>query len=158
MSQIRVEPGEDMLGFGCACCGSDGGVRGFIYDNEDPLAIYYAEAGGMSNMPVVLVGIAMGAWEAGTTKSQRTAIVFACSKPDNAPRQTVPTTPFLLGFPEFPLLGETIEPEVAPEHKDYARLLELCDALIDNDARFMHLRNDPVARRRFVADAPSAEP
>jgi len=100
----------------------------------------------------------MGAWEAGTTKSQRTAIVFACSKPDNAPRQTVPTTPFLLGFPEFPLLGETIEPEVAPEHKDYARLLELCDALIDNDARFMHLRNDPVARRRFVADAPSAEP
>jgi hypothetical protein len=158
MGQIKVEPGEDMLGYGCACCGGDGGVRGFVYDGEDPLAIYYAESGGMANMPVVLIGVAIGAWEADTTKAQRSCIVFACRKPEGAPREMTPTIPYLLGFPEFPMLATVIEPENAKDHPDYARLVDVCDEIIAKDARFTHLRNDPAARRaRFAADAPTPE-
>ena len=125
---------------------------------DDPLAIYYAESGGMANKPVVLIGVAIGAWEADTTKAQRSCIVFACSKPEGAPRQMTPTIPYLLGFPEFPMLATVIEPENAADHPDYQRLVEVCGEIIANDARFMHLRDDPAARRaRFAADAPASE-
>lgn len=152
--EFRVEMAEDpMAGYGCACCSGDGGARGFVYDGEDPLAVYFAEAGGMSNKPVVLIGVVIGKWEGETTTADRDCFVFACSKDDKGLEKT-PTIPYLLAYPEFPALGTKIEPESAMEHPVFTKASAVVDTIIDKDHRFYHLRPDDAPRRsRFAADA-----
>ncbi|MGE3248219.1 MAG: hypothetical protein AB7F96_21625 [Beijerinckiaceae bacterium] len=150
----RIETAEDPMGagYGCPCCSGDGGARGFVYEGETPLAVYFAEAGGMSNKPVVLIGIVIGKWEGDTKTADRDCFVFAVSK-DAGKTEIVPTIPYLLAYPEFPALGTKVEPEVAPDHAGFARASAVLDAIIDGDYRFLHLRGDDAPRRsRFAAD------
>jgi hypothetical protein len=154
-SPYRIEVAEDPMssGYGCACCSGDGGARGFVYNGEEPLAVYFAEAGGMSNKPVLLIGMVIGKWEGDTKTEDRACFVLACSKEDGK-LEKVPTIPYLLAYPEFPALGVKVEPEVAEEHAEFARIIAVADAIIDQDYRFYHLRPDDAPRKsRFAADA-----
>ncbi len=151
---FRIEPADDpaSAGYGCPCCSGDGGARGFVYDGEDPLAVYFAEAGGMSNKPVVLIGMVIGKWEGDTTTADRDCFVFAVAKEAGKVEKT-PTIPYLLAYPEFPALGTKVEAEAAPAHAGYARAKAVLDAIINGDHRFYHLRPDDAPRRsRFAAD------
>lgn len=151
---LRIETAEDpMDGYGCACCAGDGGARGFVYDGEEPLAVYFAEAGGMSAKPVVLIGVVIGKWEGETTTADRSCFVFACAK-DGAASEKTPTIPYLLAYPEFPALGVKVEPEEAGAHPRFAQASAVIDAILDGDPRFYHLRPDDAPRRsRFSASA-----
>jgi len=140
-------------GYGCPCCSGDGGARGFVYEGENPLAVYFAEAGGMASKPVLLVGVVIGKWEGDTQKEDRNCFVLACAKEGGELTKT-PTIPYLLAYPEFPALGTKIEPENASEHGEFDRVNAVVDAIIDQDHRFYHLRPDDAPRRsRFAADA-----
>jgi hypothetical protein len=151
---LKVEPAEDPMREGCACCEGGGGVRGFVYEGEEPCAVYFAESGGMANKPVVLIGLAIGRWGSDADVNERACVVFACSA-DEGSAQIRPTIPYLLSFPEFRTLGVGVEPEQAEAHVNYPRMREALDAIIAQDPRLAHLRADPAARRpRFSADAP----
>lgn len=153
MSRYKIEPAEEMTGYGCACCNGDGGARGFVYDGETPLAVYFAEAGGMSSKPVVLFGIAIGKWEGETKREDRAILAFGCSKREGE-LEMEPTIPYLLAYPEFAMLGEKVQPEEAAGHAEFQRAQDIIDAVVDQDPRFSHLRPDNAPRRsRFVADA-----
>lgn len=156
MSRFKIEPAEEMTGYGCACCNGDGGARGFVYEGETPLAVYFAEAGGMSSKPVVLIGAVIGKWEGETKKEDRVCLAFACSKTDGKFSKE-PTIPYLLAYPEFVALGQKVQPEEAREHAEFERVSAIVDAIIDQDSRFFHLRPDDAPRKsRFTADAPEA--
>ncbi len=151
---LKVEPAEDPMAAGCACCDGGGGLRGFVYEGDEPCAVYFAESGGMANKPVVLIGFAIGRWGADADMTERACVVFACSAGEGA-TQIKPTLPYLLAFPEFRTLGVGVEPEEAEGHPNYARMREALDAVIAQDPRLAHLRADPAARRpRFSADQP----
>ncbi len=153
MSRFKIEPAEEMTGYGCACCNGDGGARGFVYEGETPLAVYFAEAGGMASKPVVLIGTVIGKWEGDTTKDDRVCLAFACSKTDGKLAKE-PTIPYLLAYPEFTMLGEKVQPEEAAGHAEFERAREIVDAIVDQDSRFFHLRPDDAPRKsRFTADA-----
>jgi len=146
---LRIEPVEDPMAPGCPCC-SDGGLRGFVYDAEEPHSVYFAESGGMGAKPVVLIGIATGRWAADAPASERACIVFACQKGEGE-LDARPTIPYLLSFPEFAQLGAGIEAEAAAEHPFYGRLRETLDAIVRQDARLAHLRSTRDRGSRFSA-------
>lgn len=146
---LRIEQVEDPMAAGCPCC-SDGGLRGFVYDDEEPHSVYFAESGGMGAKPVVLIGIATGRWAADAPASERACIVFACSKGARE-LEAKPTIPYLLAFPEFKQLGEGIEPETAAAHAHYERLRATLDAIIAQDQRLAHLRSGRDGASRFSA-------
>ena len=146
---LRVEPIEDPLAPGCPCC-SEGGLRGFVYDDEQPHAVYFAESGGMGTKPVVLIGVAAGRWAQDAPMEERACLVFACTK-GTADVDAKPTIPHLLAFPEFKQLGVGVEPENAERHPMYAAMRTTLDAIIAQDARLAHLRPGRAASR-FVAD------
>jgi hypothetical protein len=143
---LKVEPIEDANAPGCPCCG-DGGLRGFVYEDEEPHSVYFAESGGVSASPVVLIGIATGRWAADAPAGERACFVFACSR-SNKGLETKPTIPYLLSFPEFKQLGVAIEPEVSSEHPMHERALQTLADIVTNDHRLAHLRSG----RRFSAD------
>jgi len=136
---------------GCPCCTGEGGLRGFVYDVDEPVAVYFAEAGGMASKPVVLIGLAIGKWGSESPKTDRACAVFACAKGD-AETEVKPTIPYMLAFPEFPSLGVGVEPEEAPAHALYPRMRETVDAIVSQDPRLAHLRPDSARGSRFVAD------
>src|SRR5690606_965963 len=105
---LRIEPIEDPMAPGCPCCG-EGGLRGFVYDGEEPHSVYFAESGGMGARPVVLVGLATGRWAADAPAGERACFVFACTRGDGG-LEVKPTIPYLLAFPEFKQLGDGVEP------------------------------------------------
>ncbi len=143
---LRIETIEDPLAPGCPCCG-EGGLRGFVYDADEPHSVYFAESGGMGAKPVVLIGIATGRWAADAPKEERACFVFACSKVgDDA--ETKPTIPYLLAFPEFKQLGAGVEPEEMEAHPMFAQARATLDAIIAQDERLAHLRS---GRPRFAA-------
>lgn len=148
---LRVEPAQDEDAAGCPCC-EGGGLRGFVFENETPHSVYFAESGGMANKPVILIGIVTGRWASDADLNERIGLVFACSQSDDGP-DIRPTIPALLAFPEFRTLGVGIEPEQAQAHTSFALLRSILDAIIAQDARLAHLRADPAQRRpRFIAD------
>jgi hypothetical protein len=154
-SPYRIETAEDPMsdGYGCPCCSGDGGARGFVYEGEEPLAVYFAEAGGMASKPVLLIGVVIGKWEGDTTTADRACMVLACAREDGKLAKT-PTIPYLLAYPEFPALGVKVDPETAAEHGEFTRINTIIDAIIDQDHRFYHLRPDDAPRKsRFAADA-----
>lgn len=144
---LKVDPIEDSTAPGCPCC-SDSGLRGFVYEGETPHSVYFAESGGMSASPVVLVGVAIGRWASDAPATERACFVFACSKSE-AGLVAKPTIPYLLSFPEFKQLGVAVEPDVARTHAMHAQVRETLDAIIAQDHRLAHLRS---GRPRFVAD------
>ena len=146
---LRIEPLEDPMAAGCPCC-SEGGLRGFVYDGEEPHSVYFAESGGMGAKPVVLIGIATGRWAADAPASERACIVFACTK-GASELEAKPTIPYLLAFPEFKQLGEGIEPKSAASHAHYERLRATLDAIVAQDARLAHLRPGREGVSRFSA-------
>ena len=148
---LRVDPANDETAAGCPCC-DGGGLRGFVYEGDEPHSVYFAESGGMSNKPVILIGIITGRWASDADMTERAGLVFACSQSDDGP-DIRPTIPALLAFPEFRSLGVGIEPEQAQNHARFAVLRQTLDAIIAQDPRLAHLRRDPAQRRpRFVAD------
>lgn len=144
---LRIEPLDDPMAAGCPCCG-EGGLRGFVYDGDEPHSVYFAESGGMGAKPVVLVGVATGRWAADAPAEERACIVFACSKGDRG-LEANPTIPYLLAFPEFKQLGVGVEPEQASKHPMYTRMRASLDAIVEHDPRLAHLRG---GRPRFSAD------
>lgn len=144
---LKVDPIDDPAALGCPCC-SDSGLRGFVYEEETPHSVYFAESGGMSASPVVLIGIALGRWAADAPAAERACFVFACSKSD-AGLIAKPTIPYLLSFPEFKQLGIAVEPDESQTHALHAQVRETLDAIIAQDHRLSHLRG---GRQRFVAD------
>ena len=153
MSRYRIEVAEELMGPGCACCTGDGGARGFVYDNDDPRVVYFAEAGGYGGKNVVLMGLVIGKWEGETKKEDRASFCFAVSREHDAV-QREPTIPYLLAFPEFPMLGEKVAPEDAAAHPGYGEAIAVCDAIIAGDHRFWHLRGEAAPRNaRFSAEA-----
>ena len=146
---LRVEPIEDPLAAGCPCC-SEGGLRGFVYDDEQPHAVYFAESGGMGTKPVVLIGVAAGRWAEDAPMEERVCFVFACTK-GAAEIDAKPTIPYLLAFPEFKQLGLGVEPEDAERHPMFGAMRATLDAIVAQDARLAHLRPGR-AGSRFVAD------
>lgn len=143
---LRIEPIEDPMAPGCPCCG-EGGLRGFVYDGEEPHSVYFAESGGMGARPVVLVGLATGRWAADAPAGERACFVFACSRGDGG-LEVKPTIPYLLAFPEFKQLGDGVEPETASQHAMHERARKTLDAILEQDIRLAHLRN---GRSRFAA-------
>jgi len=144
---LRIEAIDNPLEAGCPCCG-EGGLRGFVYDGEEPHSVYFAESGGMGAKPVVLIGVATGRWASDAPVDERACFVFACSKTDKG-LESKPTIPYLLAFPEFKQLGAGVEPDVASEHALYARAIATLDIIIEQDTRLAHLRSQ---RSRFSAD------
>lgn len=153
MSRYRVEFAEENFGPGCACCAGEGGARGFVYDGEDPLCVYFAEAGGYGGKHVVLMGLVIGKWEGETKKEDRQGFCFAVSR-DAGVLTLEPTIPYLLAYPEFVMLGDKVEPENAREHAGFAQAQEICLAIIEGDHRFWHLRGEEAPRSaRYATDA-----
>jgi hypothetical protein len=144
---LRVEAIEDPMAPSCPCCG-DGGLRGFVYDSEEPHSVYFAESGGVGAKPVVLIGIATGRWAADAPAAERACFVFACSKGASG-MEAKPTIPYLLSFPEFKQLGAGVEPESESDHPMHTRARATLEAIIDQDRRLAHLRG---GRSRFQAD------
>jgi hypothetical protein len=144
---LKIEPIEDAMSPGCACCG-EGGLRGFVYEDEEPHSVYFAESGGMGAKPVVLVGVATGRWASDAPQDERVCAVFACSMEESG-LLARPTIPYLLSFPEFKQLGVGIEAEDLPQHAEHPRLRAVLDAIIAQDDRLRHLRS---GRARFSAD------
>lgn len=144
---LRIDPIEDPMAPGCPCCG-EGGLRGFVYDGDEPHSVYFAESGGIGAKPVVLIGVATGRWAADAPVGERACFVFACSRND-ADLDAKPTIPYLLSFPEFKQLGVGVEPESAADHALHERARETLTAIIAQDHRLAHLRS---GRSRFSAD------
>jgi hypothetical protein len=144
---LKVDPIEDPAAPGCPCC-SDSGLRGFVYEEETPHSVYFAESGGMSANPVVLIGIALGRWASDAPATERACFVFACSKSETG-FSAKPTIPYLLSFPEFKQLGVAVEPADSQTHAMHGQVRETLDAIITQDRRLSHLRG---GRQRFVAD------
>lgn len=144
---LKVDPIEDPAAPGCPCC-SDGGLRGFVYQDDEPHSVYFAESGGMSASPVVLIGIALGRWASDAPAAERACFVFACSKGD-AGLVAKPTIPYLLAFPEFKQLGQPVEPADVPSHALHSQVRDTLDAIVAHDHRLAHLRG---GRQRFAAD------
>jgi hypothetical protein len=151
MTLLRVEPAEDALAAGCPCC-EGGGLRGFVFADEEPHAVYFAESGGMGSKPVILIGLAMGRWASDAARDERACLVFACT-PDDAGGEAriTPTLPALLAFPEFRDLGAPVEVEEAQAHPRYDAFRACLSAVIAQDDRLAHLRAR-AGRRRFSAD------
>jgi hypothetical protein len=132
-SSLFVQPTEDGSG-GCPCCAGDQGMRGFVYDGEEPLAVYLVEPIGISGYPMIRLGLVIGEWAKKTTEDDRVAFCFSCRPVDGAAELT-PDVPYLGAFPELTMLGRELTREALAADPALPRYREVALAVIEQDPR-----------------------
>ena len=151
MGRFTVRPNEEDEVISCSCCACMPGVRGFVYEGEEALAVYFAEPSGMINFPMLRLGLVVGKWAGETTVDDRVSAAFSC-RPGPV---LEPIDPYLATFPEITFLGQKAMAADLPGRPDYDRFRELAEAVIAEDPRLAEMR--PAGARkhsRFVADSP----
>ena len=152
MGRFTVRPNEEDEVISCSCCAGMPGVRGFVYEGDEALAVYFAEPSGMINFPMLRLGLVVGKWAGETTVDDRLSAAFSCR-----PGPTLePIDPYLPTFPEMSFLGQKVMGAELADHEKHQLFHEIAIAVIDEDPRLAEMRPATGARRhsRFVADSP----
>ena len=151
MGRFTVRPNEEDEVISCSCCAGMPGVRGFIYDGEEALAVYFAEPSGMISFPMLRLGLVVGKWAGDTQTSDRASVAFSC-RPGPV---LEPIDPYLATFPEIAFLGEKVMAADVAGRADFSLFRELAEAVIDEDPRLGEMRPGGARKHRtFVADSP----
>ena len=138
MNGLSVEPAEDELG-GCACCTDSVGLRGFVYENGVPRAVYFVEPIGAPNFPMIKLGIVAGEWSRGSPVSTRSRCALLC-KPTQAGPQIKLFEADLLAFPEYEKLGLPLSSAELSKSLQLDNFIEIARAVIDQDLRLAAIR------------------
>lgn len=154
MQPLVVRPAEDDLFASCACCAGEAGVRGFVYEGEEPRAIYFAEALGMPHFPLIKLGVALGAWDKGARAQDRVRFAFLC-KPTPAGPDMEPAEPELAGAPELSLMAAPVTAADLASHPQMETFRQTAKAIIEQDWRLVAIKGGEAAapRRKFSAEA-----
>jgi len=151
MGVLRIQPNEEDQVISCSCCAGMPGVRGFVYEDEQALAVYFAEPSGMINYPMLRLGLVVGRWEGNTLASDRLALALSC-RPGPVLEWI---DPYLPTFPELSFLGEKLMAKEASQHAQAAQFQTIAKAIIAEDPRLEEMRTNKKPRHRvFVADGP----
>ena len=79
MTKITIEPGEAKEPTYCECCGNKTEtVHGFVYNNNDAFAVYFASWTIGHSSKAVTIAIGLGDWGEGATPKQRHSIGLEC--------------------------------------------------------------------------------
>ncbi len=128
------------------------GVRGFVYEGEEALAVYFAEPSGMINFPMLRLGLVVGLWSGDTMASDRLSLAYSVRPGRDAP-VLEPIDPYLPTFPEMSFLGDKVLKDELAAHADAAKFREIAQAIIEHDPRLGEMRGaDKPRHRTFVAD------
>ena len=153
MGVYRVEPAEGDLAAACSCCVGEPGLRGFVYEDEAPRAVYFVEPLGVPKHPLAKLGLALGEWAPGSPNTKRIAFAFTC-KPSETGVLLTPSAPKMLMFPELAMLGLPLQPAALAAHADLAVFHALARAVIEQDWRLAPIRRlGDSTPRRFSAEA-----
>src|SRR5690606_22413432 len=120
----------------CSCCAGMPGVRGFVYENETALAVYFAEPSGMVNFPMLRLGLVVGKWAGDSVSSDRVSLAFSC-RPGPVLEAIDPHLPT---FPEMAFLGEKLLAGDMAAHPDAAKFRAIAEAVIAEDPRLGEMR------------------
>ncbi len=149
MGVLRIQPNEEDQISSCSCCAGMPGVRGFVYEDEEALAVYFAEPSGMINFPMLRLGLVVGRWEGNTLASDRVALAFSC-RPGPLLEWI---DPYLPTFPELAFLGEKLMGDKASQHALAEKFQTIAKAIIEDDPRLEEMRTNKKPRHRvFKAD------
>ncbi len=79
MAKITIEPGEAKESTYCECCGNKTEtVYGFVYNNNDAYAVYFASWTIGHLERGVTMAIGLGGWAEGGIPDQRRSVGFEC--------------------------------------------------------------------------------
>ena len=120
------------------------GVRGFVYENDEALAVYFAEPSGMINFPMLRLGLVVGNWAGETLQSDRESVAFSV-RPGP---QLEPIDPYLPTFPEINFLGEIVLKDALAAHLKAETFRAIAQAVIADDPRLGEMRNGDKPRHR----------
>jgi hypothetical protein len=128
------------------------GVRGFVNEGDETLAVYFIEPCGMANFPMLRLGLVIGPRAVDAIASDRISVAFSC-RPGPVLN---PIDPHLPTFPEVAALGVPLLAEQTSAHPDAARFHAIAKTIIADDPRLGDMRPDagPPRHRvtRFRAD------
>jgi len=128
------------------------GVRGFVNDGDETLAVYFVEPCGMVNFPMLRLGLVIGPWAVDAIASDRISVAFSC-RPGPVLN---PIDPYLPTFPEVTALGVPLLAAQASGHPDAARFHAIAKCIIADDPRLGEMRTDAGSTHhratRFRAD------
>ncbi len=151
VSRFVVKPNEEDEVISCSCCAGMPGVRGFVYEGEEALAVYFAEPSGMINFPMLRLGLVVGLWAGDTMASDRVSVAWSV-RPGPV---LEPIDPYLPTFPEMSFLGTAVMKDDLLGHVDVETFREIARAVIAEDPRLGEMRGRGKPRHRtFVADSP----
>jgi len=135
MTTLRVEPaGEDNVAQ-CACCGAQSrSVHGFVYNDDDAYAIYYAGWSDTHPEKGVSIAIAVGEWSEGSSPADRTSVGI-----------TAKSTPSAIEFSVLngdespwaytPLFGQMLDRDRALTHPRLKEIFHVAEHVVRDDER-----------------------
>jgi hypothetical protein len=150
MGDYRVEPADGGLA-GCACCAGEAGLRGFVFEDGVPRAVYFVEPLGMPNYPLAKLGMAIGDWSPGAAASARLSLGFLI-RPGSPNAELSASDAKLSGFPELPMLGRPVAGDELGAHERRAEFEALARVIVAQDWRLEPLRGGLGSGSRFSAE------
>ena len=127
---LEIEVGEDETPQTCHCCGEVGSSgHGFVYENGDAHAVYYAAWSDAHPERGVSLAIALGEWSDDSTPADRTCVGiqafegerdvhFRFVEPEDSP------------WPNTDLLGPMLRRDLALHHDMRQHFLKLAELVV----------------------------
>lgn len=135
MARITIEPGEAHEATSCECCGNKTEtVHGFVYNNDDAYAVYFASWTIGHSERGVTMAIGLGEWGDGAASSQRRSIGLQCRTTDDEIQFMViepDQSPW--GRKEF--LGRMLPRETALQDSAIKEFFQIAERVVDDDPR-----------------------
>jgi len=156
MATLNVEPLEDAMPLGCPCCTPmPSGLRGLVYEDKTPHAIYSARPSRFDDGPM-LMSITVGRWEEKTTAADRKTVALTCfSRPDGPEIRAADFD--AAGWPDMVGVGQPLSRSELEHDADYAAIIRLARAIMHQDRRVAMLAVGPLpGHGGFRADGPGA--
>lgn len=154
MTVFNVEPLQDEMALGCPCCEpGPSGLRGLVYEDKTPHALYSAKPSRISGGPLLMT-VTVGPWQRENSFRDRKTVALTCVRRANgldvqAAEFDMDVWADMMGQ-GIPLTRSELEHDA-----DYAQIVRLARAIVNQDRRLAALAaGTPPTHGRFSADGP----
>lgn len=133
MSRLSLEPIDRLKPFHCPCCGREAqSGQGYVFEDERPLAIYFATLHDAENKNGVALAIGIGEWSDDGSRQCCTAMGIDVGSTDSEFRMRV-VEPEESPWAKTKVLGPLLSREQALIHPLKTKIFEIADHIVTND-------------------------
>jgi hypothetical protein len=142
VARITIEPGEAKEPTYCECCGNKTlTVHGFVYNNNDAYAVYFASWTIGHLERGVTMAIGLGQWGEGATPNQRRSVSLECRTTEEQIQfAVIDPGQSPLGRTEF--LGRMLPRDAALKDAEIKEFFHIAEHVVHDDPRISSFINE----------------